>query len=35
MPDDEDRVDVVQGIISDISRGKFPNFVEEFGWRAE
>lgn len=30
-----DRVDVVQGIVKDISRGKFPNLVEEFGWRAE
>lgn len=30
-----DRVDVVQGVITDIAHGKFPNLVEEFGWRAE
>ena len=30
-----DRVDVVQGVITDMAHGKFPNFVEEFGWRAE
>jgi hypothetical protein len=30
-----DRVDVVQGIISDLRHGIIPNFVEELGWRAE
>lgn len=30
-----DRVDVIQNIISDISKGQFPNFIEELGWRAE
>ncbi|HWI93155.1 MAG TPA: hypothetical protein VNT20_17880 [Flavisolibacter sp.] len=30
-----DRVDVVQGIVTDLGHGKLPNFVEEFGWRAE
>jgi hypothetical protein len=30
-----DRVDVVQGIISDMRRGIFPNFIAEAGWRAE
>lgn len=30
-----DRVDVVQGIVSDLRHGKIPNLVEEFGWRAE
>lgn len=30
-----DRVNVVEGIISDMAHGRFPNFVEELGWRAE
>jgi len=30
-----DRIDVVQGIISDISKGIFPNIFAEKGWKAE
>ena len=30
-----DRVNVVEGIIDDLRRGTIPNFVDEFGWRAE
>jgi hypothetical protein len=30
-----DKVNVVEGIVDDLRRGHFPNFVEEFGWRAE
>ncbi|MFL5739665.1 MAG: hypothetical protein ACJ75B_05575 [Flavisolibacter sp.] len=30
-----DRVDVIQGIIQDISKGKFPNLIAELGWSAE
>jgi hypothetical protein len=30
-----DRVNVVEGIVDDLRRGHLPNFVQEFGWRAE
>jgi hypothetical protein len=30
-----DRVNVVEGVIQDIAHGRFPNFIEELGWRAE
>jgi hypothetical protein len=30
-----DRVNVVEGIISDIKRGHFPNIIAERGWKAE
>ena len=30
-----DRVGVVEGLIDDLRHGTVPNFIEEFGWRAE
>lgn len=30
-----DRINVIEGIISDISRGHFPNFFAERGWKSE
>jgi hypothetical protein len=30
-----DRVDMVEGIISDLRQGKIPNIFAEMGWRAE
>jgi hypothetical protein len=30
-----DRVNVIEGVISDISKGHFPNIVAERGWNAE
>jgi len=30
-----DRVDMVEGIIDDIKKGHFPNFIAETGWTAE
>ena len=30
-----DRVNVVEGILQDISHGRLPNFVDELGWTAE
>ncbi|HYE31392.1 MAG TPA: hypothetical protein VEH27_08195 [Methylomirabilota bacterium] len=30
-----DRVNVVEGIVSDLARGHVPNIFEELGWRAE
>lgn len=30
-----DRVNVIEGIISDLSRGIIPNIVAEMGWKAE
>jgi hypothetical protein len=30
-----DRVNVVEGVISDLSRGHIPNLYEEMGWKSE
>ena len=30
-----DRIGVVEGIVGDLAHGRFPNIVEELGWKAE
>lgn len=30
-----DRVNIIEGIVSDIKQGHFPNIIAERGWKAE
>jgi hypothetical protein len=30
-----DRVNMAEGVVSDLVRGRFPNLIKELGWRAE